>query len=197
MQSFSQGEYEPFSSITRNSLIHALTEWNVSLDEPTIDSLMRAYDSLSTFPDVAPALQALAKEPTITPVIFSNGTNSMVTNSVRSSPDLGPHASVFKEFVTVDDVRRFKPCPEVYYHLAEKVGKPRTREAMAEIWLVSGNPFDVVGARKVGMQAVWVNREEKSLWKDELVQGEVGKPTFTVSRLGEVLEYVKTVINGG
>lgn len=55
---------------------------------------MKAYDSLSTFPDVSPALTALDKAKDIVAVVFSNGTNSMVTNSVKSSPDLGPHASV-------------------------------------------------------------------------------------------------------
>ena len=151
---------------------------------------MKAYDSLSTFPDVAPALQALAKESGITAVVFSNGTQTMVTNSVKSSPDLGPHASVFKDIVTVEDVKRFKPVPAVYYHLAEKVGKAKTKEAMGEIWLVSGNPFDVVGARAVGMQAAWVDRAGNG-WVDQLVQGPSGKPTVIVRDLEQVVDAVK------
>jgi 2-haloacid dehalogenase len=38
------------------------------------------------------------------------------------------------------------------------VGKKK--EEMGEIWLASENPADVVGARAVGMQAVWVDRGE-------------------------------------
>ena len=113
----------------------------------------------------------------------------MVTNSVKSSPDLGPHASVFKEIVTVEEVKKFKPSPEVYYHLARKVGK--SREQMSELWLVSGNPFDVVGARAVGMQAAWVDRAGNG-WTDQLIQGETGGPTVIVKGLGEVVEAVKT-----
>ena len=151
---------------------------------------MKAYDSLSTFPDVAPALQALAKEPGVTAVVFSNGTQTMVTNSVKSSPDLGPHASVFKDIVTVEEVKRFKPAPAVYYHLADKMGKSKTKEAMGEMWLVSGNPFDVVGARSVGMQAAWVDRAGNG-WVDQLIQEPTGKPTVIVKDLEQVVDAVK------
>lgn len=151
---------------------------------------MKAYDSLSTFPDVSPALEALADESGITAVVFSNGTNSMVTNSVKSSPDLGPHADVFKQIVTVEEVKCFKPDPRVYYHLAEKMGKGRSKQAMSEMWLVSGNPFDVVGARAMGMQAAWVDRGEAG-WTDGLMQDETGKPTAVVKGLGEVVDTVK------
>lgn len=29
---------------------------------------------------------------------------------------------------------------------------------MSKLWLISGNPFDIVGARATGMQAIWVDR---------------------------------------
>lgn len=178
----------PFSEITRNSLSHALAESGLSLEKGAIEKLMKAYDSLATFPDVPPALEAIAKMTDINAVVFSNGTDSMVGNSVNSSPDLGPHASVFKEIITVEEVQCFKPHPSVYYHLAEKVGK--SKNAMGEIWLVSGNPFDVVGARAVGMQACWVDRA-CSGWTDELFQGSTGRPTVVVKSLGEVVGAVK------
>ncbi|CAD6575208.1 MAG: hypothetical protein ASARMPRED_007130 [Alectoria sarmentosa] len=186
----SMSQFQPFSDITRNSLGHALADSGLSLDDESISHLMKAYDSLSTFPDVSPALKALADEPAITAVVFSNGTNSMVTNSVKSSPDLGPHADVFREIVTVEEVMCFKPDPKVYYHLAEKMGKGKSKQAMGEMWLVSGNPFDVVGARAVGMQAAWVDRGGAG-WTDGLVGGETGKPTVVVKGLGEVVEAVK------
>ena len=186
----SLGTYEPFSSITRNSLKHTLVEHGLALDEKDTESLMKAYDSLSAFPDVGPALEALAKEVNISAVVFSNGTESMVGGSVKSSPDLKSYVSVFSQIVTVEEVKRFKPAPEVYYHLAEKVGKRKSKEEMAEIWLVSGNPFDVVGSRAVGMQAAWVDRAGNG-WTDQLVQGGNGQPTVIVKDLGEVLKAVR------
>lgn len=185
-----EDQYQPFSEITRNSLDHALADSGLSLDDKSIGQLMKAYDSLSAFPDVSPALKALADEPGITAVVFSNGTNSMVTNSVRSSPDLGPHASIFKEIVTVEEMMCFKPDLRVYYHLATKMGKGVSKQAMSEVWLVSGNPFDIVGARTAGMQAAWVDRGGAG-WTDGLVRGEMGRPTVVVSGLEEVVEVIR------
>ena len=55
------------------------------------------------------------------------------------------------------ETRKFKPVPIVYRSLAETDGKGP--DEMGEIWLVTSNPFDVVGARAAGMKAAWVDRE--------------------------------------
>lgn len=180
------GRFDSFSNITENSLKHALAEAGQSLGAGVIQELMKAYNSLSTFPDVGPTLESLASNPSITAVVFSNGTQSMVTDSVSKSEDLAPHAAVFKNIITVDDVKRFKPAPEVYYHLAQRVGKDKSR--MGEMWLVSGNPFDIVGARAVGMQAAWVDRAGNG-WDDALVSRGEG-PTIVVKNLEDIAEAV-------
>ena len=137
-------KYEDFSVVTRKSLHHALGEHKVSLNNNETEDLMETYDNLKTFDDVEPALKKLAGNPNVTCVVFSNGTKSMVTNSVHSSDDLGPLREVFKELVTVDYVRTFKPAPEAYRYLAQRMNKSGQESLM---WLISGNPFDVVGAR--------------------------------------------------
>ncbi|KAL3475533.1 HAD-like domain-containing protein [Aspergillus californicus] len=178
--------YEPFSSVTRNALLHALAEHDESLGNDAIDALMKAYDSLSVFPDVNSTLAELSKIPTVTPVVFSNGTQSMISNSVHRSPDLSPHASVFADIVTVDDVKQFKPAPETYYHLLQKTGK--SSEQSSDIWLVSGNPFDIIGARSVGFNAIWVDRNGRG-WIDGAMPSL--RPTAVVNSLEEILSVVK------
>ncbi|KAL8718901.1 MAG: hypothetical protein Q9225_004026 [Loekoesia sp. 1 TL-2023] len=182
----SMNQYIPFSTITERSLHHAVLENNLPIPSTEAgSSLMSAYDSLSTFPDVVPELKSFANNPSVTPVIFSNGTQKMVSNSVYHSPDLSPHSSVFKDIITVEEVKRFKPHPDVYYHLAEKVGK--SREQMGEMWLVSGNPFDIVGAKAVGMMACWVDRGGGG-WIDGLIEGGKGIPDLVMRGLGEVVQ---------
>lgn len=162
----------------------------MSLDDRHIDEMMQAYDSLSCFPDVEKTLQSLKSTPDIRAVVFSNGTHSMVSSSVNNSPDLAPHAKVFDDIVVVEEVKKFKPAPEVYRHLAKKVGKdPQDEKQMQQIWLVSGNPFDVVGARAVGMHAVWVDRAGNG-WQDSLIEGEKGRPTEIVKSLDQVVRTV-------
>jgi len=195
--------YKPFSDITVASLRHALAEHAVTLSEPEIVSLMKAYDSLGTFPDVGPALKAVAADPNTEAYVFSNGTDAMVSSSVHSSPSLAPHASAFKALITVQEIEIFKPDPRVYYHLAEKVGKGRGKEDMGSMWLVSGNPFDVVGARAVGMQAAWVDRAGghggNGGWNDRLGDLVSGGPTIVVKNVGEAVEAIAkwTKENGG
>lgn len=152
---------------------------------------MHAYDSLGTFPDVLPALKQLREEQGIQPVLFSNGTHDMISRSVHQSPDLQELASIFKQIVVVEEVKRYKPAPEVYAHLARKVGKnPDSREEMGSIWLVSGNPFDIVGAKTCGLQAAWIDRAGLG-WQDAL-GNESERPTAIVQDLGEVIQAIKS-----
>jgi 2-haloacid dehalogenase len=97
-----------------------------------------------------------------------------------------PYASLFKEVVVVEEVRRFKPDPAVYRYLCNKAGKEGREE---DVWLVSGNPFDVVGARSMGWKAVWVDRAGNG-WVDNCVEGEAGRPNVIVRSLKEVLTAV-------
>jgi 2-haloacid dehalogenase len=160
-----------------------LLEHSVGLDQSGIDNLMQAYDSLSTFPDVEPALKKLSVNQRVHCVVFSNGTREMVSNSVNKSPDLSPHASFFKKLVSVDFIQSFKPMPEVYKYLAQTMDMAGQESQM---WLVSGNPFDVTGARAVGMQAAWVDRAGNG-WQDKLSL----EPTVVVKSLEEVAAAVE------
>ena len=187
--------YRPFSEITQSSLVHALAESSVTLSDANISSLMKAYDSLGTFPDVAPGLRAIASDPSISAYVFSNGTDAMVSSSVKLSPSLSPHASIFKGLITVQEIEVFKPDPRVYRYLAEKVGKGTSKEDMGKMWLVSGNPFDVVGARAVGMQAAWVDRagghHGMGGWNDRLGDLAGGGPTIVVKGVEDAVKKIK------
>lgn len=190
------GKFEPFSNVTRNALSHSLAEHDLSLAQEAKDKLMDAYGNSSTFHEVCGALDTLATHGKLKPVIFSNGTKDMLSKAVSSlaecfqsvclqSGDLEPHEEIFEEVISVDPVKKFKPAPEVYEYLAERVGKDKSQ--MGEIWLVSGNPFDVTGALSVGMKAAWVDRAGKG-WIDAMdAQLE---PTVTGKDLNEVINAI-------
>ena len=82
-------------------------------------------------------------------VVFSNGSPAMLT-AIMNAANLHPY---FKGFVSVDEVKVYKPSPAVYRHVANSLGR-----LIYEVRLVSSNPFDVIGAEAAGMQAAWVNR---------------------------------------
>lgn len=148
---------------------------------------MEAYDSLSTFPDVKPALNRIALDTSIRAVVFSNGTQKMVANSVLGSPDLAPHSNLFHDLITVDEVCQYKPSRLSYQHLAQKVGKDASQ--MDQIWLISGNPFDITGARNMGMNAIWVDRAGTG-WQDSAA------PDLQPTAIIHSLEHLVGVIKG-
>ena len=178
--------------MTENSLSHALAEHGQSLDRGATEKLMQAYDRLSTFPDVPVALEKVASNPNFTAVVFSNGTNEMVSNSIYRSDDFAPHAGVFKDIISVDPIKKFKPAPEVYWDLADRFGKDKNNsDEMASMWLVTGNPFDVVGARTVGMNAGWVDRAGTG-WIDALDPEK--RPSLIARDLNGVIEVIQKAV---
>ncbi|AEO59921.1 hypothetical protein MYCTH_70861, partial [Thermothelomyces thermophilus ATCC 42464] len=179
----SMGHYRPFTTLTLASLRHAVADLDpalVSVLTPDReDRVMRAYDALRVFPEVpaafrsirdqaepapAPATAAAAKT-RVEAYVFSNGTADMISSSLSNAPDLAPHAGVLRGLVSVDEVRVYKPDRRAYEHLLRRVGKEGRPE---EVWLVSSNPFDVVGAVSAGLRAAWVDRAGRG-WTDRLL----------------------------
>lgn len=177
--------------MTRRSLLHALAEAKIELSDAHIQQLLEAYDTLGTFDDVIPTLKTLQDKPHLRAVVFSNGTHKMISSSVHESPDLKSLAAVFHDIVVVEEVQRYKPAPETYHHLARKVGKDPSKESeMQDIWLVSGNPFDIVGAKQCGLQAIWVDRGGNG-WQDALLSDAAYQPTAIVTSLEQVVSIIE------
>lgn len=43
------GIYEPFDEVTRKSLVHALREHSISIDDVAIDDIMESYRTLHSY----------------------------------------------------------------------------------------------------------------------------------------------------
>jgi 2-haloacid dehalogenase len=83
---------------------------------------------------------------------------------------------LLEDVVSVDDLRTFKPNPEVYAYLAR-----RTKRLPSETWLVSSNAWDVIGAKAAGLRAAWVKRQPDAVFDPWDVE-----PDVVVSRLDEL-----------
>lgn len=145
-------EYEDFDACTRQALVFAAGALGVKLSEQERERLIEEYRSLSLFPDVIPGIKAL-KERGLTLVAFSNG----VESTVRALLDRAGVLPQLQDVISVDDLKTFKPDPDVYRYLTRRLGTEPS-----ETWLVSSNPFDVIGAKAVGLKTAWVRRNPET-----------------------------------
>jgi len=144
-------KYRTFDACTAQALRFVNAQFGIALSEEALEKLLAKYLQLPAYPDVAGALEELAAQG-FTIAACSNGTES----AVRGLLD---HAGVlprFSRIVSVDPIRTFKPDPAVYEHLVAELRTPRDR-----VWLISSNPFDVIGAKACGLRTAWVRRDPK------------------------------------
>jgi 2-haloacid dehalogenase len=141
-------QYEDFEQVTRKALDYALAAAGHELTTDQRDALLAQYDDLERFPDVELGLTRLQQRGH-TMVVFSNGSPRML-DAVMDAAGLRPY---FEGYVSVDEVRQYKPAPATYRLAAERLGRP-----IGEVRLVSANPFDDIGAEAAGMRAAWVDR---------------------------------------
>jgi 2-haloacid dehalogenase len=141
--------YRDFDVCTARALDYTASAFGATLSTDQKAQLMDEYRRLPAFPDVAPALNELRRAG-VRLLAFSNGVAQTVHDVLR-------HAGIrdhFEDIVSVDEVKTFKPDPVVYLHYVR-----RACASCSECWLVSANPFDVIGAVSAGMCAVWVQRD--------------------------------------
>jgi 2-haloacid dehalogenase len=140
--------YADFDICTGQALEFVGRQLGVALDEASRDELLRAYLRLPAFPEVKRSLETL-RASGCRIVALTNGT----LGSVQRLLGHAGIAHCFDVVLSADTIRTFKPDPAVYELAREAAGA-----AEQEVWLVSGNPFDVIGAKAAGFKAAWVRR---------------------------------------
>ncbi len=146
--------YADFGVCTRQALAFAARAVGVQLSEENEQRLIEEYQNLPPFPDVAPGMEALRSQGHAM-VAFSNGVEATARTLLQRAGVL----SYLDDVVSVDDVKTFKPDPEVYRYLARRLQRP-----VDEVWLISSNPFDVIGAKAAGLKAAWVRRKPEAVF---------------------------------
>lgn len=165
------GRYENFAVCTREALDFASEALGVALSEGQRAGLLETYRTLPAFEDVRQALPEL-ESAGYRMYAFSNGAADAVEGLLG-------HAGIrhfFEGVVSCDEIRTFKPDPAVYAHFLKRAGA--TGEGT---WLVSGNPFDVIGAVSAGMRGAWVKRTHDAVFDPWGVE-----PTITIEGLQEL-----------
>lgn len=164
-------DYQTFATCIANALDYTCEYHQALISIEDKKTLLACYRALPAFADVEPALQSL-QQTDFKLYAFSNGKHNAI-NSLLTSAKLNKY---FIDVISVDDVQSFKPDPKVYKHFLNKA------ESIADnTWLISSNPFDVIGALNAGLKAVWVKRSEQALFDPWGIQ-----PSHTINKLSEL-----------
>ena len=135
--------YAPFSQVTGDALQYACSSLGLPLDKSRSDALMEEYLRLAVYPDVPRALAGFKTKK----AILSNGSPDMLDPLVAHS------GLKFDAVLSVDEVKIFKPAPEVYQLAVDRLGV-----AKEHIGFVSSNCWDALGAKSFGLRVYWINR---------------------------------------
>ena len=165
------GAYRNFTQVTRAALDFACETHGTRISDDDKIKLMNHYRALDAFPDVSPALAALQQKGVVLHA-FSNG----VADDIEALLEHAGLEDRMTSIISADEVQTFKPDPRFYAHFLKRSG------ATADTaWLVSSNPFDVIGAAACGWRTVWVKRNPKAVFDPWDVE-----PTAIISDLTEL-----------
>ncbi len=163
--------YVDFNVCTHQALDYTCEKLGLDLSDDKKRDLLKVYDRLPAFPDVESGLASLRKRG-YRLFAFSNGKEESVKNLLNT-------AKIFQYFdavVSVDSIQTFKPDPAVYAYLLGQ-----TKAQPSDLWLVSSNPFDVIGAISFGLPAAWVKRSPQAVYDPWGI-----KPSLTIKSLSEL-----------
>ena len=160
--------YENFGVCTSQALDYANAFLDAGLTADQKAALLTGYRGLPAFDDVQESLVGL-KADGHSLYAFSNGTADAIEALLLAAGI----RDLFDGVVSVDDCQTFKPNPDVYDHLLNT-----TATTAGETWLISSNPFDVIGAVSSGLRGVWVRRSPESTFDPWGIE-----PTVTISSL--------------
>jgi 2-haloacid dehalogenase len=147
-------KYADFDDCTLQALRYVSASLGARLDEAAERALLESYLHLPPFADVRSGLAKLARAGHRL-VALTNGTE----RSARAVLQNAGISEYLESILSADGIETFKPDPAVYALLSTVAGAPGGPR-----WLVSGNPFDVIGAKAAGISAAWLRRDAQRIF---------------------------------
>ena len=141
-------DYHDFGSLAGAAFQMLAARHQVSLEEGDLAAIVGGMKQLPPHPDVKDSLDRL-RSAGFRLATLTNSSRSMV----RAQMDNANLSEYFEVQLSVDEVRRFKPAPEVYRMAASRLGVPNE-----QVRLVAAHDWDVFGALRAGCAGAFVAR---------------------------------------
>lgn len=154
------GQFGSFWQITREALEWTLERHGLANDEAMREKMLDCYWNIEAFPEATATLQRV-RGMGLDMAVLSNGSKMMLDDALTRCG----FSSLLDAVLSVDDVKVFKPAPEVYAMVVERFGC----EA-GEVAFVSANGWDAAAAAAYGFRSIWINRTGEPM---ERLPGEI------------------------
>jgi 2-haloacid dehalogenase len=148
------GPYSDFGRIAGAALDMLASARGTALGEDARAGILHTMRTLPAHPDVADGL-TLLRDAGLRVVTLTNSSPAMVEQQLASAGI----AAFFERAFSVHEVRRFKPAPEPYQHVAAALGVP-----IGQLRMVAAHSWDIVGALRAGCAGTFVARPGKVMY---------------------------------
>jgi 2-haloacid dehalogenase len=145
------GSFQPFRDVAAGSLQVLLAQRGRAPRLDEVEAVLGDFRTLESAPDAGPALQ-LVERAGIPAATLSNG-GVDATRALLARAGL---EDLVSRVLGVDEIRRYKPGPEIYRYAAAALRLPPERVA-----LVAVHAWDCEGAKRVGFLTGWSSRLER------------------------------------
>ncbi len=170
------GLYAPFGQLAVGILRMVASIHGVVVADSDIDELKERMSKMPAHPDVIPALTRLRDAGFRLVTLTNSASTSSPTPLERAG--LGGY---FERFFSVETVQKFKPAPETYHLVAEKLSVEPS-----DMCLVACHVWDTIGAQAAGCRGALVTRPHNAI----LPAAGVPIPDLAASNLTDLADQV-------
>jgi 2-haloacid dehalogenase len=148
------GPYADFGAVGGAVLDMVARARGVPLSADDRQQILGGVRTLPAHADVRPALERL-RSAGFRLVTLTNSAPAAVEAQLKNAA----LSDLFERSFSVDTVRRFKPAPEPYQHVAQELAVDTT-----QLRMIAAHPWDVLGALRAGCAAAFIARPGKALF---------------------------------
>ncbi|HJT05241.1 MAG TPA: haloacid dehalogenase type II [Pseudonocardiaceae bacterium] len=141
------GGFRPFADIAAGALASATGH---AVPDDTVQEIVAGFAELDPYPDVKPAMRRAVKAG-IDVVTLTNGSADTTRTLLKRAGVEG----YVRRVLSVGDIQRWKPAPEIYRHAATTC-----QVEAGQVALVAVHGWDTHGAHEAGLVTGWVSRLE-------------------------------------
>ncbi|RYZ96129.1 MAG: haloacid dehalogenase type II [Proteobacteria bacterium] len=142
--------FEPFEAIAVRTLYSLAEEEGVEFADDATEEFVGLLRNLQPYPDAQAGLDELRRAG----YRLMGLTNSSRAAGIEALSQAGL-ADFFDEVLSAEAVEAFKPSPEPYLHVAEKL-----RKVPKQLWFVAGHAWDTMGAHQAGFKTALIFRPQ-------------------------------------